>query len=117
MKHTLIAIISTFAVFLYCFYTDIYISSFGEEINSELTKLGTDTVQQKEITDKIESILDNKKNIITLIVNKDHFENICDYFIQMKTAVEFENSQDIDMYKNLFKSSVDNLLVQSKSII
>lgn len=117
MRHILISVISIIAVFAYCLFTDIYISDFGDAVNRELMLLGEEKSKQTEITDRIENILDTKETIVNFIVNKEQYENIYNCFIQMKTAIEFENAQDIEMYKKLFQLAVNDMVVQNKNVI
>ncbi|MBQ7283688.1 MAG: hypothetical protein IJ339_04775 [Oscillospiraceae bacterium] len=116
MKHTVIAIICFIAVVVYSAFTYIFISDFTDSVEDKLSVLNSYSISADSVNE-VKQIYEDKKGVLYYILNKEHLENIESYIIQLEQAVNYDNLQDTETYKELLHSAIMDITHQNRCII
>ena len=67
--------------------------------------------------DEISDILSQKENILLFMISKDHFDLLEEYVVNLRNAVEYEDEQNIKIYRTLFLKIIQDIEQPNKSPI
>lgn len=107
MKHAVISAVCVAAVFLYSIFTMFYVKDFSRQINSCMTSENNVVYTD---TDVIKNIYEERKHILTFILNKDHTDELEEIIINLEKSVEYKDNQSIAVNISLLRSALDRIV-------
>ena len=109
MKHAVISLVVTLLIVGYTvfsfIYIDNFIKTFGADINA-LNPAGSNNVTYIESAEKF---FKSKKNMLLLMISKEHINKIEDCIISLDCAINYDSRQDIENYKILLLNAVEDI--------
>ena len=107
MKHAIISAICVVLVLVYSFFTMLYVNDFSRQINGQLTASAETGYID---TDKIKDIYEDKKSVLTFILNRDHTDEMENIITNLDSAVKYNDKKDISTNISLLKTALDGIV-------
>ncbi|MBQ6928805.1 MAG: DUF4363 family protein [Oscillospiraceae bacterium] len=107
MKHAIISAICVVLVLAYSFFTMLYVNDFSRQINGQLTASAETGYID---TDKIKDIYEDKKSVLTFILNRDHTDEMENIITNLDSAVKYNDKKDISTNISLLKTALDGIV-------
>ena len=90
MKHLVISLVCTVAVAAYSFYSANFIDTFYKDMNAEIVQIEINDYSPESI-EHLSAKFYDKKNMLLLISNKEHIDELEEYITALKVAVDNDN--------------------------
>ena len=108
MRHIVATIVCVSAIGIYTLFSCWYIGEFSADISGSLQYCNEQNYSQESI-EKLKSSFQSKENILTLMVNKEHIDEVENWIAEIESAALFNNMQDIKTNTNLLINTVEDI--------
>lgn len=109
MRNAIISTIAFAMIILYSFFSFFYLGSFVGNFRNSIKSIEPEGINNVACIEKATDILESKKNMLLLMISKEHINTIENSLTSLSTAIKFEEPQDIDEYKALLLNSINNV--------
>ena len=116
MKHIYISVLCVVFISIYTVFSFFYIQNFTSEMEQRIKISELNGYSVSDI-DEISEILLRKENILLFMMSKDHFDLLEEYAVNLRNAVEYEDEQNIKIYRTLFLKIIRDIEQPNKSPI